>query len=85
MKVKVIGAGGIGGALLLPLSRYLNFNGGPAVITVIDGDSFEEKNHQRQMFQGYGNKAEVTVNLLKSLFAKVDFRARGEYLTPESA
>lgn len=84
MKIKIVGAGGIGGWLLPPLSRYLNYNGCKAFVTVIDGDSYEMKNRERQDFHEEGNKAEVQIGRLKDLFPKVEFKARGEYVTSDS-
>jgi len=84
MNIKIIGAGGIGGWLLPPLSRYLNYSGGRAFVTVIDGDSYEAKNQERQDFHKVGNKAEVQVERLRESFPRLEFKARGEYVTPES-
>jgi molybdopterin/thiamine biosynthesis adenylyltransferase len=84
MNIKIVGAGGIGGWLLPPLSRYLNYKEGRTFLTVIDGDNYEAKNGERQVFQKLGNKAEVQVESLKGLFPKLEFRARGEYVRPES-
>lgn len=84
-KIKVIGAGGIGGHLLEPLARYLSFTGDECEITVVDGDVFEERNRERQRFIQCGNKAEHTVSLLKPQFPKIHFRAKSEYLTEDNA
>ena len=68
----IIGAGGTGGLLIPPLARLLRYHAGSSSlgarhpITVIDGDSFEEHNCQRQHI-GAGqvgmNKAEWIANL----------------------
>jgi len=84
MKIKVVGAGGIGTALLLPLSRYLNFNEETVTVTIIDGDSYEDKNQERQNFHRLGNKAEVASEKLKEEFPRVAFKFRPEYLTTTS-
>jgi hypothetical protein len=72
--IKVIGAGGIGTKLLDPLCQFLNYyHPQPAEdeddtilveadtfeITIIDGDTFEQRNRERQDFYNFGNKAEV--------------------------
>lgn len=80
-KIKVIGAGGIGGHLIEPLARYLSYTDDNCEITVIDGDQFEERNKERQRFTACENKAENTVKDLKEKFPKVHFRAKGEYVT----
>ena len=83
-KIKVIGAGGIGGHLLEPLSRYLSYSEDSVEITVYDGDVYEERNRERQRFSACENKAVHTVECLKSQFPKIHFRAKGEYLTNDN-
>ncbi len=83
-KVKVIGAGGIGGHLIEPLARYLSYTEDNCEITVIDGDKFEDRNKERQRFVACENKAEHTVARLKDEFPKVHFRAKGEYVTEDN-
>jgi molybdopterin/thiamine biosynthesis adenylyltransferase len=83
-KIKVIGAGGIGGYLLEPLSRYLSHTEDNVEVTVFDGDKYEDRNRERQRFSACENKAEHTVANLKSEFPKIHFRAKGEYLTQEN-
>lgn len=83
-KIKVIGAGGIGGHLVEPLSRYLSYSEDTCEITVIDGDKFEERNKERQRFTELGNKADHTVAKLKEEFPKIHFRSKGEYLTDDN-
>lgn len=49
--VFVIGAGGIGSHLMEPLARLLAYHAnGTKNVTLIDGDSYEEKNETRQLF-----------------------------------
>lgn len=83
-KIKVIGAGGIGGHLIEPLARYLSYTEDNCEITVIDGDKFEERNKERQRFLACENKAEHTIAQLKDQFPKIHFRAKGEYLTEDN-
>lgn len=84
MRVKIIGVGGIGCALLPILARFLNFKEGGARITLIDGDSFEPKNQERQSFNKLGNKAEVTVERLEKEFERIRFRAEPYYISEET-
>lgn len=83
-KIKVVGAGGIGTYLLEPLARYLSYCDDNVEITVIDGDTYEDRNRERQRFGEIGNKAEQTVAGLKRDFPKVHFRAKGEYITEDN-
>lgn len=85
MKVKVIGCGGIGIHLLSPLCRYLNYHpeyseSGECEVTLIDGDSYEERNRERQSFESFGNKAEETARRLQEEFPNLYFRVVGDYL-----
>ena len=81
MKIKVIGIGGIGGALLPVLTRYLNFAYSDSEVTLIDGDNYESKNKERQEFDSLGNKAQVTVERIASLFDNILFLSKDEYVT----
>jgi len=83
-KIKVIGAGGIGGHFLEPLSRYLSYGEDNVEITVFDGDKFEDRNKERQRFSACENKAEHTVSQLKEQFHRIHFRSKGEYLTEDN-
>lgn len=62
-QVFIIGAGGIGSHLMESLARLLAYHkDGTRNITLIDGDSYEEKNRIRQLFDAKfvgQNKAEV--------------------------
>jgi molybdopterin/thiamine biosynthesis adenylyltransferase len=83
-KIKVIGAGGIGGHLIEPLARYLSYTEDNCEITVIDGDKFEERNKERQRFSVCENKADHTAAKMKDEFPKIHFRSKGEYLTEDN-
>lgn len=83
-KIKVIGAGGIGGHLVEPLCRYLSYTDDYVELTVFDGDKFEERNRERQRFSECANKAEHTAEMLKEEFPKIHFRAKGEFLTDDN-
>ena len=69
-KVILIGAGGIGSILLEPLTRFLMYHReGTLNIHVYDGDIYEEKNQQRQLFplEFIGkNKAKAQAERLQS-------------------
>lgn len=86
---KVIGSGGIGLALLPHLCRVLNYGSTVyqfdfAELTLVDGDSYEERNRDRQQFSNIGNKAEVTVENLKKEFENVDFFSKSFYITKDN-
>lgn len=76
LKVKVVGTGGIGLCLLPTLCRYLNYNGEkyPSVeVSLIDGDSFEERNRERQDFVEVGPKASMTAVEYRGKFPRLMF------------
>jgi molybdopterin/thiamine biosynthesis adenylyltransferase len=81
-KIKLIGAGGIGCYLIEGLARYLNYQSEESYeLTIIDGDSYEQKNAQRQKFLNFRNKAEEMVSLNKAYYSKIHFRSKNEYVT----
>jgi molybdopterin/thiamine biosynthesis adenylyltransferase len=72
--IVVVGVGGIGSHLLPPLMRYfaaLNKESRPAEIRIVDGDSYEEGNSNRQEFASFQvgeNKADAQVERYKTLY-----------------
>ncbi len=89
MNIKVVGAGGISGHFLLALCLYLTTRSEEIKLVIIDGDDYEEKNKNHQFFTRLGNKAEVTVESLKSKFAPESFpqltiEAEASFVTEEN-
>lgn len=86
MQVKVIGLGGIGTHLIVPLCRYLSRLDGDAdaSVTLIDGDEFEAKNIDRQDFSVFGNKAVVTTERMKHSFPTLTVETKAHYVTEEN-
>lgn len=80
LDVKVIGVGGIGGALVPFLARVLYTHEPPARLTLIDGDEFEARNRLRQAVPAYGNKATILANELARTFDRLSVRAVPEYI-----
>jgi molybdopterin/thiamine biosynthesis adenylyltransferase len=69
MNIVLIGLGGIGSILCERLARYLKYSAEPGVsLLLVDGDSYEAKNFQRQDFTRMGNKAEVKAADIKMQF-----------------
>ena len=70
MKIDIIGLGGIGSILCERLARYLAYSAEPGFsLLLVDGDSYEAKNFERQDFTRMGNKAEVKAADLKMQFS----------------
>ena len=84
----VLGAGGTGSILIPALIRYLKSRSGFTIesFTIIDGDTVETKNLERQNFisRDLGeNKAEVLARRYSALFG-MSISSIGEYLTHEN-
>lgn len=76
LKVKVIGTGGIGLCVLPVLARYLNYNSEKhpgTEISLIDGDTFEERNRERQAFIEEGKKASITAAAYRDEYPSLTF------------
>ncbi len=82
----VVGVGGVGGIVLRHLVSFLRHRGKPCVVYVVDGDSFEERNRDRQFFSRLGPKAEVLAEELSADYGDgVTIIPVPAYLTPELA
>lgn len=66
----VVGAGGIGTWLCAGLVRMLEWRYPGSTLVIVDGDSFEPKNLERQDFTQIGNKASVKAMELSKQFDK---------------
>jgi len=87
LKIKVIGTGGIGLCLLPTLSRFLNYesNKFPQVeLHLIDGDTFEDRNAERQDFDEIGPKATVTANSLRKKFGRLNIISHPVFLDDDN-
>lgn len=67
----VVGAGGVGSWLLAGLARMCQYRLPGSAIIIVDGDSYEPKNLERQDFETYGNKAVVKATELQPQFPEV--------------
>lgn len=65
----VIGAGGVGGWLLSGLLRMAEYKAPGSAVIIVDGDTFEPKNAERQEFGSIGNKAVVRAEEYQPQFA----------------
>jgi molybdopterin/thiamine biosynthesis adenylyltransferase len=83
-RIKVIGLGGIGSYLIEPLCRYLSHQNDYIELTLVDGDTYEDRNKQRQQFSENGNKATVTAGSLRPKFPEIHFRHKPEFVTDEN-
>lgn len=87
MRAVIIGLGGIGTHLAEPLARLLSHSKAahaPKRVVLVDGDSYEPQNRQRQRFDTTNNKAEGTKVLLEKLFRELTFEAKPHFVTPDN-
>lgn len=64
----VVGAGGTGGWLINGLARTAEYRLPGSILVIVDGDTFEPDNADRQDFQALGNKATVRAEQLRPQF-----------------
>ncbi len=73
MEIVIIGLGGVGSLLCERMARYLAYSTESGVsMLLVDGDSYEVKNFERQDFTQLGNKAEVKAVDLKMQFSRLN-------------
>ena len=85
INIVVIGLGGVGSILIERLCRFLNFSRDiEGNILLVDGDTYETKNYERQEFVRLGNKAEIKVGELEIKFNRLAFNAYPEYITSDN-
>jgi molybdopterin/thiamine biosynthesis adenylyltransferase len=81
MNIVIVGLGGVGSILVERVCRYINFsNDIQAHILLVDGDSYEAKNFERQEFFNIGNKADIKADELELKFEKIEFDVYQEYI-----
>lgn len=87
MRVVVIGLGGIGSNLMVPLATlysHMEVSDGERNLIVIDGDKYEPKNRARQVFQVEANKAEDTAERLRDIFPDITIEAKPRFVDESS-
>ncbi|MFH1021805.1 MAG: ThiF family adenylyltransferase [Planctomycetota bacterium] len=83
----VVGLGGIGGALVEPLARYLTYSKSAKELWLVDGDIFERKNGERQRMletDAGRHKADVWGERIQKAFPDLFARSFSSYLTPQN-
>jgi len=83
--VVVVGIGGVGIPLTETVCRYVAHKAPHAHILLMDGDTFEPRNRERQAFAEVGNKADVKVRELKGLHPELMLTAVPEFITADNA
>lgn len=83
-RIVIVGLGGVGTRIAPILCQYLAYEQPNLPVFLIDGDKFEPKNAQRQVFASLGNKAEVTVESLRKDFPELSIEAKTQFVTDEN-
>jgi len=85
INIKIIGLGGIGSILSEKICRFLNYlNNFESHIKLIDGDSYEPKNFERQDFMMLGNKSKVKMEELRKKFNNLDINFVSQFLNDDN-
>ncbi|MBI5420808.1 MAG: ThiF family adenylyltransferase [Parcubacteria group bacterium] len=87
MRCVLVGLGGIGSHLIEPLCRTLIFNsakGAPDRLILIDGDTYEDRNRERQNYTSFGNKADTTRERLINTFPEISIETKPHFVTAEN-
>jgi len=84
-KLIIVGLGGIGSHLVAPLLQFLNyeknyFND----IWLVDGDKYEEKNLNRQLFSDFENKALTQARHYNNLYNNININFIDKYITEDN-
>lgn len=81
MHITIVGLGGIGSSLCESLGRFINYSRdlNPSIL-LVDGDEFEPKNFERQVFLDMGNKAEVKADELLMKFPSLQVEPYEAYV-----
>jgi hypothetical protein len=84
LRVIVVGVGGVGGWLVKGLAPMLEAADPGSVLMLVDGDTFEEKNLDRQDFFEYGWKAVSRANELQGRYPQTIIVAQPYFVVGES-
>ena len=84
MDIKIIGLGGIGSVLCDEICRFINYSIDFSYIVLIDGDSYEVKNYERQNFTDLGNKAVIKKQEIRRQFSRLNVDSVDEFVNEEN-
>jgi molybdopterin/thiamine biosynthesis adenylyltransferase len=82
-QIVLIGMGGVG-THLEPFLRYVSYKWPDKAVVLVDGDTYENRNKERQSFQADGNKATVKALELEQTFPNLNFIPIPEYVTTDN-
>lgn len=79
----IVGVGGSGGWLAQALVKILEYKAPDSMLMLVDGDNYEQKNAERQVFTEMGNKAEVTATQLQEWHPGTFVIGKAAWVVPE--
>lgn len=79
-KIVVIGCGGIFTQMMIPLTQYNKFKVKLPML-LVDGDEYEKKNSERQLFVDFNNKAKTSAEFLSNMFKLDNIKHIQHFLT----
>ena len=87
--IKIIGLGGIGGCLLEPLCRLINYGSGAysfgeVEFVLIDGGCYEDRDKDRQVFRVPGNRAAIAARSIKRKFSNLQVKVHRVYVDQDN-
>lgn len=81
----IIGLGGIGSILVDRLCRFVNYSRDiDPTFLLVDGDTYEPKNYERQEFSRLGNKAEIKRTDLQMAYPRLEVRSFDNYIDSDN-
>lgn len=85
MNIVIVGLGGVGSILVERICRYINYSvDEKKTVLLVDGDTYEVKNFERQDFTRIGNKADIKADELELKFENIEFDVVEEYINEEN-
>jgi len=82
MRIVVVGLGGIGSWVVQSLVRFL-YRQENCTLVLVDGDTYEDKNKERQFFQGSGKKALVQGEWIRKNFSGINVMEVPDYIVSD--
>lgn len=82
-RVIIVGVGGVGGWLAQAMVKVLEYKDPGSALVLCDGDMYEQKNFERQVFTEMGNKADVMAAQLQEWHPQTFVTARAAWVVPE--
>jgi len=85
MDIVIVGLGGVGSLLVERICRYINYSVEEENFALlVDGDTYEPKNFERQDFTRIGNKADIKADELEVKFENITFDVFESYINEEN-